>query len=315
MVAALSRSLLLAFVLLAASSASAVTLTWTPIGNPGNACDSQPQGCFGGVGYAYDISTYEITNAQYAEFLNAKAASDPLSLYNTGMATAPGGITRTGTPGSFTYAVVAGRGEIPVNNVSVYDAMRFANWVQNGQGVSDTETGAYTLLGGTEQPSNPNVTRNFDATIVLSNENEWYKAAYYDPFSGTYFDYPAGSNTQTACSGATATPNSANCGGFVNNLLPKGSYTGSAAPSGTVDQGGNVAEWIEDVVSSNRILRGGGYNNPANRLGAFSRFQLNPLGESVGTGFRLVQLTFVPEPGTGLLLLGGLIGLAARRRA
>jgi hypothetical protein len=27
----------------------------------------------------------EVTNAQYAEFLNFKAASDPLSLYNTNM--------------------------------------------------------------------------------------------------------------------------------------------------------------------------------------------------------------------------------------
>ena len=46
----LCSSLLLS--LLIASSASAVTMDWTPIGNPGNACDPQSQGCFGAVGYA-----------------------------------------------------------------------------------------------------------------------------------------------------------------------------------------------------------------------------------------------------------------------
>jgi len=304
-----------ALVLGIASSAPAVTVTWTPIGNPGNACDTQPGGCFGSVGYAYDISTYEVSNSQYAEFLNAKAASDPLGLYNTLMATSPGGITRSGVAGSFTYTVVAGRADIPVNNVSIYDSMRFANWLQNGQGTGDTETGAYTLIGGTAIPVNPNVTRNFDATIVLTSEDEWYKAAYYDPFSGGYFDYPAGSDTATGCSTATATPNRANCQGAVNNLLPRGSYTGSASPSGTFDQGGNVAEWTEEVVGSNRILRGGGYNQIATRLGAFSRVTFDPGSSSVGTGIRLAQLVFIPEPSTGLLVVGGLIALARRRRS
>ena len=40
---------------------------------------------YGAVSYDYRIGTNEVTNAQYAEFLNAKAASDPLGLYNTSM--------------------------------------------------------------------------------------------------------------------------------------------------------------------------------------------------------------------------------------
>ena len=68
----LCSSLLLS--LLIASRGSAVTMAWTPIGNPGNACDPQPDtgfgaGCFGAVTYTYSIGTYEVTNAQYAEFL------------------------------------------------------------------------------------------------------------------------------------------------------------------------------------------------------------------------------------------------------
>src|SRR5262245_22856476 len=87
--------------------ASAVTMDWTFIGDPYNECDAQPQGCFGGVDYTYSIGTYEVTNAQYAEFLNAKAASDSSGLYPPGTVEF-NGITRTGVDGSYTYSVVPG---------------------------------------------------------------------------------------------------------------------------------------------------------------------------------------------------------------
>src|SRR5262249_42023566 len=132
------RTLLSTFgaVLLLNAPASAVTIDWTPIGNPSNVCDTQPQGCFGSVGYAYQMGTYEVTNAQYAEFLNAVAATDTNGLYNSfmGDVVAYGGITRNGlTQGSYTYTAMAGRQNMPVNYVSFYDALRFANWLQNGQ--------------------------------------------------------------------------------------------------------------------------------------------------------------------------------------
>src|SRR5262245_47576131 len=161
--------------LLITSSASAVSMDWTPIGDFGNAADSTG---FGAVAYSYSIGTYEVTNGQYAEFLNAKAASDPLGLYNTGMGSGTGGIPRAGVSGSFTYSAIAGRQDMPVNFVSFFDGLRFANWLSNGQGVGDTETGSYTLLGGTAIPSNGfTVTRDAGATIVLTSEDEGYKAA------------------------------------------------------------------------------------------------------------------------------------------
>jgi hypothetical protein len=165
------------------STASAVTMDWTPIGNPGNPCDPQLQGCFGAVDYSYNLGTYEVTTAQYAEFLNAKAAADPLELYSTGM-----GIMRFGGSGFYSYSVYPGREDMPVNYVSFYDALRFANWMNNGQGNSDTESGAYTLLGGTETPSNgDSVTRNSGAVIVLPREDEWYKPAVLRPVGGKLF--------------------------------------------------------------------------------------------------------------------------------
>ncbi|HVN38679.1 MAG TPA: SUMF1/EgtB/PvdO family nonheme iron enzyme [Myxococcota bacterium] len=227
----------------------AVSVAWTPVGNPGNGClytgggATGSSGCYGAVPYAYGIDTYEVTNAQYAEFLNAKAKTDQLGLYNTGMGSGSGGITRSGSSGSYTYTPIAGRADMPVNFVSFFDSLRFANWMNNGQGSGDTETGAYTPLGDTPTPSNGNtVTRNAGATIFLTSENEWFKAAYYDAASASYFYYPAGTdlNTPTVCAPPTGTPNRANCGNVVGGPTVVGSYPGSPSPYGTFDQGGNV---------------------------------------------------------------------------
>jgi hypothetical protein len=62
-----------------------VTMDWLTIDDPGNACDTQSEGCFGAVAYSYRISKYEVTNAQHTEFLNAVSADDTNGLYNTDM--------------------------------------------------------------------------------------------------------------------------------------------------------------------------------------------------------------------------------------
>ncbi len=312
-----ARSLWLPLVaasLFLAPAASAVTIDWVTVGDPGNACDTQSDGCFGSVAETYRISETEVTNAQYAEFLNAKAASDPLALYNTSMGSGFGGITRSGSSGSFSYSALAGREDMPVNFVSFYDSLRFANWLNNGQGSGDTETGAYTLLGGTATPSNgPTVTRNTGANIFLTSEDEWYKAAYYNALTTSYFDYPAGTDTQTVCAAPGATANTANCEFVVGDLTDVGSYTGSASPNGTFDQGGNVFEWNETIISgSGRGLRGGAFIFGPDSLAASDRLDFDPTFEVHFVGFRVASP--IPEPGTGLLVMTGMLGLAGWRR-
>jgi formylglycine-generating enzyme len=317
------RRLLVLITLVFSLPAQAVTIDWVPIGNPNNAPDTLTNcyaaGC-GSVAYDYWISKYEVTNAQYAEFLNAKAASDPLGLYNTYMFSDAdfGGITRLGEPGSFTYTVKAGFATRPVNYVSFYDSLRFSNWLNNGQGIGNTETGAYTLLGGTATPSNgTTVLRNPDADIFLPSENEWYKAAYYDGLSATYFDYPAGTNARTVCAPPGATPNTANC--LSSRVTNVGAYTGSASPNGTYDQGGNMDEWNEQIWTQYgsgplRGLRGGGWLFDASGLAAESPSYSGLAGTDgdASVGFRVASL--VPEPGTGLLVTAGVLGLSASRR-
>ncbi len=167
-----------------------VVIETVTVGDLGNADDTQGDG-YGGVDYEYRIGKYEVTNAQYAEFLNAVAASDPHGLYNTGMAGGFGGITRSGSSGSYVYSTIAGRANMPVNFVSWYDTLRFANWMHNDQptGAQDpttTEDGAYDMALGSS------VVRKPGALMFLTSEDEWYKAAYYKG-AGTgagYWDYP-----------------------------------------------------------------------------------------------------------------------------
>ena len=116
---------------LLAESASAVTIDWVSVGGAGNTADTTG---YGAVAQGYRISKTEVTNGQYTEFLNAKAAADPEALYNTSMGSGFGGITRSGSSGSFTYSAIAGRTDMPVNFVSFYDSLRFSNWLNNGQG-------------------------------------------------------------------------------------------------------------------------------------------------------------------------------------
>lgn len=293
---------------LGASTAWAnITIPTVPIGNPGNAAD--PLTGFGSVGYTYNIGQTEVTNAQYAAFLNAVAATDTNDLYNTNMAGSFGGITRSGSSGSYTYATVSGRGNHPVNYVSFWDATRFANWLHNGQptGAQDsstTEDGAYTLTAGAI--SGNTVTRNAGALWALPSENEWYKAAFHQPAgqggdADNYWLYTTSSNSA---------PSSAQANFFssVGNTTAVGSYAGNFV--GAFDMGGNVAEWNESILqASGRGMRGGSFTDTHFDLRSDLPGTSNPVIDHRDWGFRVVQI-----PGPSSLALLAIGGLAAARR-
>ncbi len=332
----------------------AITINTSLVGDPGNPDDTWG---YGGVAYTYAIGTTEVNLAQYTAFLNAVAATDTYGLYNTDMLSVEqiSGITRSGSSGTYTYAVSgplgitpAGAdspGDRPVTYVSWFDAARFANWMANGQPTgaqnnSTTEDGAYSLfgatsgLGFTKNATNPNT--GLATTWWIPSEDEWYKAAYYDPSAtgpaDDYWTYPTRSDS-TPDNDIGATANQANwrsslggpnaiysvTGQFglpadnQNYLTNGGAYSGSASYYGTFDQAGNVEEWSDGLFASlGRVKRGGDWGTAGSSgMASYDREYQIPTWESDVVGFRVAT---VPEPSTGLLLLIGTAALMIRRR-
>jgi formylglycine-generating enzyme len=311
------------------AGAGVVTFDWANIGNAGNTADTTG---YGAVGYGYSISKHEVTNGQYIEFLSAVAAVDDVNgLYNVNMAGVYGGIVRTGdgrVADPYVYSPKGGDANWlsrPVNFVSWYDAVRFANWLHNGQpsGVQDattTEDGAYDMSLGMS------ITRKSDAQYFLPTEDEWYKAAYFDPNHGGpgvpgYWDYATGSDTAPTPEdpgGTEMTHGSANYWylSYVDSVYRNtavGAYDAkpSASSYGTFDQNGNVWEWNETVIAPGvRGVRGG--SSDMNHLWMRSSMRSwNAASCEIGSnrGFRIGAIEGVPEPASVTLLAFGLLSI------
>ena len=279
------------------STSAIVTIDYVTVGNIGNAADTTG---YGAVSYEYQIGKYEVTNAQYAEFLNAKAGTDSYGLYNPSMSS--DGITRSGSSGTYTYVVTSGMENRPVVYVSWFDAARFSNWLANGQGNGDTETGSYILNGASSGLILPIA----DAKVRLPSEDEWYKAAYYNGATSTYSLYPNGQNSITTAD--------ANYDMSVFSSTDVGSYSGDPSSYGTFDQGGNVWELNDAVIGSSRGRRGGswwvGYDTD---LASSGRYSNTPAEDRFDIGFRLASA--VPEPSSLVLtMLASGVMLLRRKR-
>jgi sulfatase modifying factor 1 len=275
---------------------AAINIDYVSVGNPGNYGS-----LYGVVRYAYQIGKYEVTNAQYAAFLNAKGGSNSYGIYNSNMSSY--GIAQRGSSGSYTYSVTSGFENRPVVYVSWYDAARFTNWLGNGQGAGDMETGAYTLSGNTGI-----ITKNVGATVYIPSEDEWYKAAYYNGGTSTYSLYPNGQNSITTAD--------ANYNNSVGHSTDVGSYGDDPSSYGTFDQGGNVWEWNDRVYSGSSGLlrgkRGGSWDNLTGPMTSSLAFFSAPSQETFNLGFRVAS---VPEPSYVVLsmLASGMVLIRRKR--
>lgn len=287
-----------------------VVIETVTVGHPGNPGESQIDGTFGNVEYVYDIGKYEVTAGQYTTFLNAVAATDTHALYSTQMWVHAHGcrIERTGGPGSCAYAVAPDWGNRPVNFVTFGDALRFANWLHNGQpsgpqDLTTTEDGSYFLNGGMGDHELEDVAREPGATWVVPSEDEWYKAAYHanDGPTGSYFNYPM--SRDFGISNHLTDPDPGGHATYFRNpndftigppyyRTEVGAHGSSASPYGTFDQGGNVTEWNESIPLFNcRGLRGGAYLWGSDGLAAGTRpIEYHSSDEFSDIGFRVGRL-------------------------
>ena len=307
-------------VCLIAAPAQAITIDYVPVGDIGNAAEWQgylPGPNVGAVGYEYSIGKYEVTVGQYTEFLNAKAGSaDPMGLYNGGMPISKAGAVYTATDPNK-----------PIDYVNWGDAARFANWVGNGGGAGDMESGAYALAGATTHAALIGIART-GGTVFLPSEDEMYKAGWYDGGGAVYYSFGTGTDTPPT---ATATPGAGT--NLVNATFGIGApmvdvdaFPNSQSYYGAQMMSGNAAEWTDTVID----VYGTPYSIFSSTSASTSSAALPATGSRSGrssreyedalTGIRLATTggeppPGVPEPASVLLLgLGGLGLLALRRR-
>jgi len=151
------------------SGPNTFTIDFVTIGNPGNPPDANPNPA-GAVPYTYQIGKYEISE-QMIDKANALGGL---------------GITKD-TRGP----------DYPATSVTWYEAARFVNWLNTSTGNAPAYkfdlSGNFQLWGATDPGYDPNnLYRNKLAEYVLPSVHEWHKAAYYNPASGVYYDYPTG---------------------------------------------------------------------------------------------------------------------------
>jgi formylglycine-generating enzyme required for sulfatase activity len=337
------------------TTTQAVTVDLVTVGNPGNPGELSGWGpkhgpiCIcGAVDYCYRIGKFEITAGQYAEFLNAVAGTDPYELYDPSMDSDEYGcqITREGSDGGYVYnfrgrpsGSEADWVNRPVNYVSWGDAVRFTNWLHNGQPrgrltgdpVLDadlTEDGSYWLHGAMSRQALLAVRRRPDATWVVPTEDEWYKAAFHknDGPTGNYYDYATGSDTCPSNDYRPWAEDPGNNATYWNRpydytlgspywRTEVGTHTNSESPYGTFDQNGNVWEWTEAIQCDHdphRSIRGGSCCRfDAYFLSASYSGQQYPDNNRYWLGFRVA---LVPEPSGAALGIVAALGLLCWRR-
>lgn len=289
------------------SGANSFEIEFVAIGDPGNPTDAtgNPNPA-GSVAKAFRMGKFEISEQM---------------------------INKANALGGLGITINARGPDKPATSASWNEAARFVNWLNTSTGnppaykfaVQPGEVGynanANADLWSVGDPGyDPNnLYRNSLARYFLPSADEWYKAAYYDPTSGVYYDYPAGSDiAPTGVGSGTAAGTAVYTQPFGNGPADI-MLAGGLSPYGTMGQGGNVFELEETDFNllngpstDARGLRGGYWSSGALNLLSTNRVSSAPGNQQNFIGFRVAT---VPEPSALVLgVLAGL-GLLSRRQA
>ncbi len=265
-------------------------IDFVDIGNANNADDTTgAPNPAGKVEYDYRIGKHEISQEMITK-ANAEG----------GLGITLADLTATGGNGA----------DRPATGISWFEAATFVNWLNTSQGFNaaykfDAVGGTFALWESGDAGYNAsNRYRNSLAVYYLPSMDEWYKAAYYDPNTGTYYNYATGSDTAPAqvtggTTAGTAVYGQANATGPADIT-----NAGGLSPYGTMAQNGNVWEWeetafdlVNDTTGEIRGRRGGPWiNNGPNLLSSARNGVTNPGGGGIHSGFRVAGVSVIPAP-------------------
>ena len=299
-------SVLMSAPLVQADSFTGFNMDFVDIGDAGNADDISDG--YGAVDYVYQMGKYQVSEAL-------------IDAYNT----------NSGGP-AITYATQGANK--PAGGLSWNEAARFVNWLNVDTGYAPAYK--FTTGGGNDNISlwtvadagynANNPFRNTLAHYVLPSEDEWYKAAYYDPNKAGgagYYTYATGSDTApTNVAGGTAPGTAVFRQPYADGPADV-TNAGGLSPYGTMGQGGNLDESCESLYTqpyngsnnnpiNSRVIRGGTwYDWPTNKG---SRDYHSPGYEASSSGFRVATVTPVPEPSSVSLIVIGAVGFLLKRK-
>lgn len=233
------------------------------IEEPGNPADTEGHpNPAGSVNYIYRIGKYEISEAQMRKAIAEGNLAINLS---------------TRGPGK------------PATSISWLEAAIFVNWLNTSTGYPP----AYQIRPPVPpfidptyhnwEPSDPgydpaNPYRSRLAKYVIPSADEWYKAAYFNPVSDVYYEFPTGGNRAPEPVPAGTAPNTAVFNQNHNSQPADVTQAGGLSPFGTMGQGGNAYEWNESPYFGDysdpyatRIIRGGDWSSYDGGVDALKR--------------------------------------------
>lgn len=213
----------------------------------------------GGVNYEYRIGRYELTSAQWVDFLNAMQLGDEIFGWIPNF----WGGTVVATSPHYQFALIGPETAMqPAAGIPWRAAAYYCNWLHNGRptGFANVQDGAYdasTFTATSSTTVGDQDTRHPNAKYWIPSVDEWLKAVHYDPDrfganDGGWWDYPYASNDPPTSGwpdeGGETSAGVRGIDNFDADVwrLPLGAYSSSSTPWGLFDASGGGAEWLED---------------------------------------------------------------------